>query len=951
MCDSRSMGFSRSVGSVLVAAGVIALAGCGGDDDDQTAEVCADFTVPPRPDTSACAKLDPDAPDKLSTCEVGSGHAGRWVVDADGLPAYDLLIDQRCDPAGQHWSPRAQVPDDPIHLLGNGRGLVAMAHASGGIEVYTQDRGHKWLNRIDEWRDPANGDFPVQLGGGFGYVVDGDQVHSTRFEDLPVGEALERQTRRFGVGYVETVTTFDELVVTRRVFAPDHFARALIVEVTVENLSDRRRQLGLVELWDANLYQAVVEYATSDLLRPDLTEGIERRRRELNDDFTHLAGYDPAARAATLATAVDVPPIGPDQVDEVDWHPETMYLAPIDQGEAPDAVWLYDGELWDGGERPVPQAVATEGTAEARSGDFSGEGQHGLLAMRVPVQVPVGASITRRFAFGYLPGDADLAGTLAALRARFGELRADTVGSWRDRMVWAAFPELEDAGALQRELAWSSYLALAGVTYDELRGLRVLGQGGAYKYIHGLDGAAGDLALLAEGLTLIDPQLASETLRYALTMQDRVEYRFAYATTGVGAVSDVGIYDQRSDAYFLLPAAIARYAATARDLALLDQQVEYGPPGSGTETVLEHLLRIRVYAQDQLGLGARGLPAMGTGDYADGVLSLADEEATPGGSSSAFNAGFVVQGFRLAADVVESRDAALAAGYRADFDAQAAALTNEGWNGRWFERGFVDSGNPLAPDLLFLEPQLFPILAGLVSPERRDELLELIAERLETDIGAMSTIEATGSGAGGLDEPQIGGVWPVANAWLTEAYALRDPELAWSSLVRNTLFAHARAYPELWYGIWTGPDSYNGPGHERPGEADAHLATALTDYPAFNMHAHLGPLRALAGVLGIRGTRQGLRIDPRVPTAVYTVKWPRLTLASRDDSISGSVTPMTDGSIVMEVTIPAPMSQYGVSVTVGSNNVTTDFTRTGDVIRFVLTGRRNQAATWRIRAI
>jgi hypothetical protein len=945
------MAFSRWARTALWAAVAIAAIGCGGGDDDQTAELCLDFTVPERPDTSACGEVDADAPAKLLACEVGSGHAGRWVVDADGMPAYDLLIDQRCDPAGQHWSPRPEVQDDPVHLIGNGRGLVAMAHASGGIEVYTQDRGHKWLNRIDEWRDPSNRDFPVQLGGGFGYVVDGDRVHSTRFEDLPVGEALERQRRRFGVGYVETITTFDDLVVTRRVFAPDHFARALIVEVTVENVSGGSRQVGLVELWDANLYQVVEEHATSDLLRPDLTEEIERRRRELAGEFEHTASYDPAARVATLATAAVAPAVGPDQVDQVDWHPETMYLAPIDQGEAPDAVWLHDGELWDGSSRPVPDAVAGGGDAEARTTDFSGQGQHGILSLRVPVRVPAGAAITRRFAFGYQPAGTDLAGTLAALRARFGELRAETVASWRALMVWAAFPGLEDAGALQRELAWASYQALAGVTYDQLRGLRVLGQGGSYKYIHGLDGAAGDLALLAEGLTLIDPQLARETLRYALSMQLDDGDRFAYATTGVGALSDAGIHDQRSDAYFLLPAAIARYVATARDGAFLDQQAEYWPPGGAAGTVLDHLVRIRAYATDQLGLGARGLPAMGTGDYADGILSLADEEATPSGSSSTFNAGFVVQGFRLAADVVESRDPDLAAGYRADFDAQAAALTNEAWNGRWFERGFVDSGEPLAPELLFLEPQLFPILAGLVAPERTDELLGRIAERLETDIGAMSIIDTAGTGAGGTGQPQIGGVWPVANAWLTEAYALRDPALAWSSLVRNTLFAHARAYPDLWYGTWTGPDSYNGPDHERPGQADAHLATALTDYPAFNMHAHLGPLRALAAVLGIRGTRQGLRIDPKVPTAVYTVQWPRLTLASRSDSISGSVTPMTDGSIVMEVTIPAPMSPHGVTVTVGANSVTTDFTRTGDVIRFVLTGRRNQPATWRIRAI
>lgn len=93
-------------------------------------------------------------------------------------------------------------------------------------------------------------------------------------------------------------------------------------------------------------------------------------------------------------------------------------------------------------------------------------------------------------------------------------------------------------------------------------------------------------------------------------------------------------------------------------------------------------------------------------------------------------------------------------------------------------------------------------------------------------------------------QPQIAGVWPVANAWTTEAYAQRDAAAGWDSFTRNTLFTHAAEYAGLWYGIWTGPDSFFGPDAERPGEADAHLATALTDYPALNTHIHTSPLRA-----------------------------------------------------------------------------------------------------------
>ena len=46
------------------------------------------------------------------------------------------------------------------------------------------------------------------------------------------------------------------------------------------------------------------------------------------------------------------------------------------------------------------------------------------------------------------------------------------------------------------------------------------------------------------------------------------------------------------------------------------------------------------------------------------------------------------------------------------------------------------------------------------------------------------------------------------------------------------------------------------------------LVTALTDYPALNMHVHTGPLRALAYLLGVEGTATGLRVTPRKATRI-----------------------------------------------------------------------------------
>jgi cysteine-rich repeat protein len=113
---------------------------------------CAAYVASPAPDPLPGTCDDGGVAGALTGCTRGSGQQGLWAVDDDGLPAYDFAIDQRCDDRAHAYSPRPRALRDPIHGLGNGRGLMAMAHASGAVELYTQDRGHKWLNRVDTSR-------------------------------------------------------------------------------------------------------------------------------------------------------------------------------------------------------------------------------------------------------------------------------------------------------------------------------------------------------------------------------------------------------------------------------------------------------------------------------------------------------------------------------------------------------------------------------------------------------------------------------------------------------------------------------------------------------------------------------------------------------------------------------------------------------------------------------
>ena len=348
---------------------------------------CDGFIVPPRADTSACDDVSADHPEALGRCLRGSGHLGQWSVDDAGLPAYDFAVEERCDPAAHAYSPRKTPLHDPIHLIGNGHGLVAMAHASGGVEIYTQDRGHKWINHVDTWADPTNPSYPMHLGGGFNYYVttrNGQPaVGSTRFEDLPVGRATQMQTRRFGVGYYDTVTHDGDLTLRRRVLAPDAAARALVAEVVVENAGAQPLHAEVVEFWEVNIHEITLELVTSDIGFPGVTENIDRRRRSLMAQFTQHVAWDAETRVAVVRTSAKTLPVSIKSradISKVDYFPDPVYLAVLDDGVAPDAVWLSDGELWNGEQRPIPAAVAGPGDASSRARDVDGAGQHVVLA-------------------------------------------------------------------------------------------------------------------------------------------------------------------------------------------------------------------------------------------------------------------------------------------------------------------------------------------------------------------------------------------------------------------------------------------------------------------------------------------------------------------------------------------------------------------------------------------
>ncbi len=255
----------------------------------------------------------------------------------------------------------------------------------------------------------------------------------------------------------------------------------------------------------------------------------------------------------------------------------------------------------------------------------------------------------------------------------------------------------------------------------------------------------------------------------------------------------------------------------------------------------------------------------------------------------------------------------------------------------------MDSGNRLADGVIYLSSQVLPILAGVVDIDRRNALLDLIAAELESDAGAM---DRSAVGSGNRD----GRMLPIVNAWLTAAYAQRDPQEAWLSLIRSTMAAHADAYPKVGYGVWTGPSSFAGPDAELPGQGEIADDLSENDFPALSSQVHIGPLRGVLALAGIDTSLDGWRIDPRFPSETYSMILPRMELHGTASSIDGVIVASGDEVITLVVKLPSAARAAGLAVKVKDTAV--EFTRgDDDTLEFEVALTRDERVSWSITAL
>ncbi len=831
---------------------------------------------PYAPPPETCAPVDLNSPAEFSECSLGSGIFGRFTLDERKVPAYEYGLDQHADERARFFNSEGLDRRDHWGAFGNSR-INAWLVNDGYVEVTTQDRGPTYLNK----HEPEQGNY----AGGFSYLDDGQATWSTAYAERPEGAETKRV---FGIGYGQQTTTFRGVRVERTTFCPPGDAPFVIDQVELTNTEDAAKTVSHYEVWDVGRRPIEINWAVSGTPLTALPTSAANARDERNGLFDEQPFFDRSAAAVGVerqwTAEVDAPSIdAPDPVDYYPGNPQLLTLVgPV------DGVYFDQATFFGAGGVARPDAVTARAPSEEPGPARNGLGQPHVLVVRSDVSLPPNSSQILRFAYGYTPFGAP---TVLAIDPALRDPYADLVaGAQADLLAHAPAFASDAAPELQREMAWHATQMEVSVGVRDYWQGHVVPQGSAYLYLHGADGAARDLGLFALPLVYTHPELAREELALYMGVHYAEDRRFSYAFQGHGMLDDaLGIHTAPSDLDLFFLWALSEYVGATGDLAFLDATMPYYPREARPDaTTWDHLHDALRHLFDDVGTGEHGLVRVGTGDWSDGIVFEApDRDLAIANGESVPNTQMAVTILPRVADLVEARDPALAAEVRARVDAYRAAVLAT-FTGNFYGRAYFGDGVLRYTDVVNLEAQVWALVGDIfASKEDRLRVIATLADELDAPSPAGATLTRGGQ------------VWPAISALYTWGLAQSDPDLAFAHFQKNTMVGHARAYPEVWYGIWSGPDGLNGPEGDRPGQSWLSPVTPMVDFPTQNNNQHALPLFAMLKMVGVEASAAGLTLVPRIQGERLSLRTALVDVNEREGSLEVAYRPTSDRVLIL----------------------------------------------------
>jgi hypothetical protein len=906
-------------------------------------------------------------PEVRNAKAYGSGHFGEWITDQFGLPAYRYTCNHVADPKAlspvhKHW----RGPADHTHQVGNDR-LVAAVSNYGYVQVRQDEGSPKFLNDYS----PEHGNY----GAGIGFLTDGNAVLSTYYPGK--GDSFDRI---MGEGYFRKVVKGRGYEVDQVIFAPFGDDPVVFSRVTVTNHGRDAANLRWVEYWGSHNYQ----FSYRSWMQATVHAGVNAAdlRRQFGGRFAHQFQVMPkhAGMIETQKflgrTAEDqkaweeveaylkkdptgflggpVPELPPGAVME-DLNPPSTFLASLD---APMDAFATDASAFfssGGVERP-------SGLAARLNNDDSSTGPASALLLERHLTLQPQESKTMCFLYGYAPQGFEINDLVAKYSAEPAQWWSRSSAAWKNDGVRFSVPA---EPWVERETSWHNYYLRSNLTYDSFFRERILSQGHVYQYIIGFQGAARDPLQHALPFIFSSPDVVRGIIRYTLK-EIQPDGSIPYGI--VGSSVPMPVVYRPSDMEMWLLWLASEYVLATRDKSFLDEKISAYPRrevSANDPTVREFLRRSFVHLVEGIGVGKHGLMRLSNGDWNDDIVvghvpqAQADEVRQDGESVlNAAMACYVLDHYaRLLNYVGDTKDAGEA---HAKAEAQRQAVRAY-WVERWFRRAWLGQNlGWIGEDQLWLEPQPWAIVGGAATPEQRKTLVAALDElvRKPSPIGAMLESHGDPAMASPFGVLTNGGVWPSINGTLIWALALEDGAQAWDEWKKNSLAMHAEAYPEIWYGIWSGPDYYNSVLSRYPGQTmfaeapspdhktQADLGFNWTDYPVMNMHPHAWPLYSAAKLLGLEFHERGINFKPDLPMAEYAFTSPLLGFKKTASGYSGWYAPAVPGRWDIEISLSdAEVARVRRIRINGSNEVVTSAT---GAIRFSGASSAGKPLRWEI---
>ncbi|HUB19440.1 MAG TPA: hypothetical protein VL990_12450 [Acidobacteriaceae bacterium] len=842
----------------------------------------------------------------------GSGYFGEWIEDEFGLPAFRYICNQTTDAkARTDVSPGVIGPTEHIHQVGNDR-ILAIASNFGHVRVRQDEGTPKFLND----HDPET----HQFGGGLGWLTGGQETLSTFYSGRDA--AFERI---FGVGYFRKRVASRNYAVDQVIFAPFGDDPVLIAQVTIANRSASPAALRWLECWGCQTY----EFSFRDFITtfsgiaspPQLRRAAGRRSthqvRPVENgllETRHFPGHTPEEDAAWARVRAmlkaqpngfisPVPDPEPGTWYESDDPPATFLVA---LGDEPGR-FSSDAAAFFGSGGPA----SPSGLPGGLDGNLDSTGAHTALLMERSLHLQPGEERTLHSLYGYLPAGTELDAFVARYKPLASTALATSSAAWKAHGMRFS---VEGEPWIERETTWNHYCLRSSMTFDDYFGQHILNQNGFYEYVMGFQGAARDPLQHSLPFLFSDPEIVRSILRYTLS-EVRDNGSVPYAIVGHGVVAPM-VADNSSDIPLWLIWAVSEYVLATRDVDFLHESIpaRVSGPAGRTDTVANLLARCFRHQVDDVGFGEHGVARMLSDDWNDGLLgtwaSSALAEATEKGESvlnsamSAWVFDEYAEMLRYAGSGSELQPeiARMADRHRAAARAQ--------WNGRWLKRAWLGPTlGWLGDSTLWLEPQPWAVLAGVTTPEQSRALISTMNELLRRGpIGCAQMSDGPDITKPGIFEPGTvvrGGIWPSLNQTLVWALAGVDPAMAWDEWKKNSFALHAEAYPDIWYGVWSGTDSYNSPVSKTPGATASDRVFHGIDFPVLNLHSHACFLYSATKLLGIEFTAAGVNLRPVLPGTPYNFSSPLVGLARpAPGRYEGWYAPSRPGRWVVRIELP-----------------------------------------------